>query len=232
MRRKQQRSSQQSPVPTRTLSFFLRRPLSRRPRPLCWPFGDRNATETKRRRLLLGQRRKIRREEKRGIDRINDGGRTVLVDEAVEAGAPRAAVEPEHEGVPGRVVLRLHQVVEEAPPVRLVHRHVPGVVLRRQPGAPETRHARHQRPRRRGAAAAGGGGHHRQQQQERGGGVAAGHCCGGGIVALGSSSIGEGSEGMAGTGTGARGRRVYIELRAQPRAVRDRRKRPAEAWSI
>ena len=55
-------------------------------------------------------------------------GRTVLVDEAVEAGAARAAVEPEHEGVPGGVAFRLHQVVEEAPPVRLVHRHVPGVV--------------------------------------------------------------------------------------------------------
>jgi hypothetical protein len=73
---------------------------------------------------------------------------TLLVDEAVEAGAARAAVEPEHDGVPAGVALRLHQVVEEAPPVRLVHRHVPREVPRRQ-RASEPRHARHLRARRR-----------------------------------------------------------------------------------
>jgi hypothetical protein len=81
-------------------------------------------------------------------------GRTVLVDEAVEAGASWPAVEPEHEGVLARVALRLHQVVEHPAPELLVHRHVPGVVLRRELGALEPREASHQRVRRRGAAAA------------------------------------------------------------------------------
>lgn len=57
--------------------------------------------------------------------------RTVLVDEAVEAGAAGAAVEPEHEGVLRRVALRLHQVVEQVPPVLLLHRHVPARRRRR-----------------------------------------------------------------------------------------------------
>lgn len=61
----------------------------------------------------------------------------MLVDEAVEAGAAWPAVEPEDEGVLCRVALRLHQVVEEPPPVRLVHRHVPGVVLGGEVGAME-----------------------------------------------------------------------------------------------
>jgi hypothetical protein len=52
----------------------------------------------------------------------------VLVDEAVEAGAARPAVEPEHDGVGGGVALREHEVVEEAPLAGPVHRHVPGVV--------------------------------------------------------------------------------------------------------
>jgi len=94
--------------------------------------------------------------------------RTVLVDEAVHAGAARTAVEPEHDGVPGRVALRLHQVVEEPAPDMLVHRHVPGVVLRRQLSAVEPGETRHERTRRRRrAAAADHGG-----QQEKG-------CCGG-----------------------------------------------------
>ena len=111
-------------------------------------------------------------------------GRTVLVDEAVEAGASWPAVEPEHEGVAGRVALRLHQVVEHPAPELLVHRHVPGVVLRREPGALEPREASHQRVRRRGAAAAGEGcqqlqedegcGRRSRRRQSRG---RPGHCC-------------------------------------------------------
>lgn len=50
---------------------------------------------------------------------------TVPVDEAVEAGASRTPVEPDHDGVGGRVALGQHQVVEEAPLATLVHGHVP-----------------------------------------------------------------------------------------------------------
>lgn len=50
---------------------------------------------------------------------------TVPVDEAVETGASRTSVEPDHDRVAGRVALRQHQVVEEAPLAALVHGHVP-----------------------------------------------------------------------------------------------------------
>jgi hypothetical protein len=55
----------------------------------------------------------------------------ILVDESVEAGAPRAAVEPEHDGVGGWVALRLHQVVEQAPLAGLVHGDVSAVEKKR-----------------------------------------------------------------------------------------------------
>jgi hypothetical protein len=49
----------------------------------------------------------------------------MLVDEAIETGAARSAIEPQQQRIGGGIAFRLHQVVEELPPMRLVHRHIP-----------------------------------------------------------------------------------------------------------
>ena len=55
----------------------------------------------------------------------------------------RGAVEPEHDGVEGRITLRQHQVVEQPPAIALVHGYVPGVVFGWE-GAVEAREVGHE----------------------------------------------------------------------------------------
>ena len=49
----------------------------------------------------------------------------MLIDEAVEAGATWPAIEPQDNGVLGRVSFWDHEVVEEIPPMALIYSHIP-----------------------------------------------------------------------------------------------------------
>eukprot|EP01136_Pigoraptor_vietnamica_P004882 Opistho-1_new@35717 len=66
-------------------------------------------------------------ESDRGAVRLNEE-RPILSEEAAHGRAPRATVEPQHEGSGRRVCLRFREPVEEVAAVRVVDTHVAGVL--------------------------------------------------------------------------------------------------------
>lgn len=54
---------------------------------------------------------------------------TMLINEAIEAGATRSTIEPQNYRVCGWIRLRLHKVIIQGPPMTCIHCHIPCIVL-------------------------------------------------------------------------------------------------------